>query len=83
MLGANSGATFCYIAVADSLRFSEFRDAIFNIERMHLQRRCIYQKTRPYKFIVEMMLPKNMADILAEKTFDALAKFLNPLDITL
>src|ERR1700730_16371372 len=41
VLWANLRATFGDVAVTDPLRVSQFLDAIFRVERMHLQRRDV------------------------------------------
>jgi len=76
-------AALCDVAIANSLGVSQFLQPIFGIERMHLQRRHVNQKARPDKFVVHLMVAQHVANILAEKTFDAFPEFLNPIDVGL
>src|ERR1700738_4789554 len=50
---------------------------------MHLERGCKDQKAWPDKLLVQMMIPQNMTDVLAKEAFDALAKFLDAIDVRL
>src|ERR1700732_656284 len=50
---------------------------------MHLERGGKDQKARPDKLLVQMMIPQNMTDVLAKEAFDALAKFLDAIDVRL
>ena len=79
----NLGTAFRNIAVADPVGFAQFLDPIFGVERMHLQRGRVNQKARPDKAIAHLVVAQNVADILAKKTFDALPKFLDAVDILL
>ena len=65
------------------MRFAQFLDPIFGIERMHLQRGRVNQKTRPDKSIVHLMIAQDVADVLAKKAFDAFPKFLHAIDVLL
>jgi len=83
MLGANFGAAFCYVAVTDAEIFAQLSDAVFGVERVHFERRDVDEKTRADKFVVHFMIAQHMADVLTQKTFDALAKFLHAVDVRL
>ena len=83
VLGTNFRATLRDIAVTDSLGVSQFFQSIFGVERMHLQRCHVNQKTRAYEFVVHLMIAQYMANVLAKKTFDAFPEFLNPIDVGL
>ena len=61
----------------------QFRQAVFGVQRVHLQRGGINQKARADEFFVLVMVAQYMADILAEKTFDALAEFLHAVNVLL
>jgi len=50
---------------------------------MLIKRRRVNQKPRSDEFLVLIMIPKNVADILAEVTLDAFAKFLHAVDVFL
>jgi hypothetical protein len=79
----NFGAAFRDVAVTDPLSVSQVLQPIFGIERMHFQRGHVNQKTRPDEFVVHLMIAQHMANVLAEKTLDALPKFLNAIDVGL
>src|SRR4051812_32062371 len=50
---------------------------------MHLKRRGVHEEARANELVVFAVLTQNVAHILAEKTLDALAKFLYAFDIGL
>src|SRR2546427_11758931 len=50
---------------------------------MHFERRHVNEKTRPYEFVVHLMIAQDMANVLTEKTFDTLSKFLDAIDVGL
>src|SRR6266850_848871 len=83
VFGANFGATLCDVAIAEALRLLQFGKPILRIERMHLQCRDMNKKTRANEFVVLAMVAQDVADILAKETFDALPKFLDPVDVHL
>ena len=53
------------------------------VERVHLESRSIDQMARAHELIEHLVLAQHVAHILAEKTLDALPKFLHPLDVGL
>ncbi len=57
--------------------------AVLGIERVHLQRGGINQKARADKLVVLFVIAQHVANILAEKAFDAFAKFLHAVDVLL
>src|SRR5690606_12710765 len=71
------------IAVSDSVPTSQFADAVFGIERMQLKRCGIDQETRTDELIVLLVITQDMADILAKKTLNTLAKLLDAIDVFL
>jgi hypothetical protein len=81
VFGTHFGAALRNIAIPDSARLLQFGQAIFGVQRVHLQRCSENKKARSDKFLVQMMISQNMADILAKEAFDALAKFLDPINI--
>src|SRR5580698_1567230 len=50
---------------------------------MHVQRSRTHEEARPTKLFLFVMFAQNVADVLAEKTLDALAKFLYTIHIAL
>ncbi len=83
VFGADFGAAFGDVAIADAELVFQFVDSIFGIERVHLERRRIDEKSRPDELFVLHVVAKDVANILAEITLDALAKFLNAVDVGL
>ena len=61
----------------------QFRDAIGGIERVHLERGRVGQKSRTDELVMQLVVAQDVAHILAEKTLDALAEFLHPIDVRL
>src|SRR5581483_4321276 len=53
------------IAVSDVMFMAQIADPIRRIERMHLQRGGVDQKTRTDELVVHMVLAQNMANVLA------------------
>src|ERR1051326_257471 len=76
-------ATFRDIAIPNSLRFRELFKAILRIKRMHLQRSDINEKSRSDKLLVLIVLAKDVANILTQKTLNALSEFLHPIHVLL
>jgi hypothetical protein len=50
---------------------------------MHFQGGGVNEKARANELIVHLMVPQDVADVLAQETFDAFAKFLDAVDIFL
>src|SRR5437899_8955052 len=82
-LGAHLGATLSDVAVTDTVSLSKLCGSILSIERMHFQGCDIDQEARADELVVKVMIAEYMADVLAKVAFDALAKFLNAIDIRL
>ena len=79
----NLGTTFRDIAIPNPLRFSELLETVLRIERMHFERGHINEKPRPDKFLMLLMFPENVANILTQKALNTLSKFLDAVDIFL
>jgi hypothetical protein len=43
----------------------------------------VYKKSRPYELLVLHVITKNVANVLAQKAFDAFSKFLHAVDVFL
>jgi hypothetical protein len=65
VFGTHLGTAFCDVAIADAKKVLKVLGAVFGIERMHLERGCIYQKSRTDKFGVLFVIPKHVTDVLA------------------
>ena len=63
--------------------FRRSLNPVLRIQRVHLQRGRINQKSRTDELLVHMMVAQHVANVLAEKAFDALAKLLHPVHILL
>src|SRR5690348_6650614 len=50
---------------------------------MHLERRRVHEETRPDELLVLLVVAQDVADVLAEKTLDALSEFLHAIDVCL
>ena len=61
----------------------QFLDPVLGVERVHLQRRHVNEKTRPDELVVLVMVAQHVADILAKKTLDAFPEFLHAIDVLL
>ena len=82
-LGADFGATFGDVAEADAEIVLEQARAIEGVERMHFEAGHANEKARTAEFFLFVMLAKDVANVLAEKAFDALAEFLDAVDVDL
>jgi hypothetical protein len=71
------------VAVAYAMVVSKVFQSALVIERVHLERRAINEQAGPNEMVVQRVLAQDMADILAEKTFDALPKLLHSIDVLL
>ena len=58
-------------------------DAVFGVERVHLECGGVNEKARPDEFIVLVMIAQHVANILAKKALDAFAEFLHAIDVLL
>src|ERR1700675_2440803 len=81
--GADLGATFGDVAEADAELVLQQANAIAGVKRMKLEPGHAYEKSRAAEFRFSVMLANDVANVLAEKTFDALAEFLDAVDIDL
>ena len=82
-LGADFRAAFRDVAEADAERFFQERSARSGVERMHFESGDANEKSGAAVFAVFRVIAKDVADVLAEETFDALAKFLSAVNVVL
>ena len=80
---ANFRAALGDVAITDAVVVLQIRDAILGIERMHFQRSGVHQEAGSDELVVFVMIAQHMANILAEKTLDALSEFLNAVNVFL
>src|SRR5690242_18031498 len=82
-LGTHLGTTLRDVAVADALRLLELRDAVGDVERVHLQCRNVHEEARPDELLLLLVLAQHVADVLAQKALDAFPEFLHPIHVAL
>ena len=63
--------------------FLQIGQAVFGVERVHFQRGGVDEEARADEFLVLVMVAQDVADVLAEEAFDALAEFLHAIDVFL
>ena len=80
---ANLSATFRDVAEADSQIILEQASAIERIKRMKLEAGHTNKKARPAECFLFVMLANDVANVLAQKAFDAFAEFLDAVDVDL
>ena len=83
MFRANFRAALGDVAITDAVVVLQIRDAIFGIERMHFQRSGVQQEAGSDELVMLVMIAQHMANVLAEKTLDALSEFLYAIDVFL
>src|SRR5260370_9537677 len=79
----NFGAAFGNVAVANPVDPLQVLQPVLRIQRMHLQCRHIDKISRADEFFVFVMVAQDVANILAEETLDALAEFLDAVNVRL
>src|SRR5207237_2865477 len=77
------GAALGDVAVPDAMQLLELPGPLFDVERMHLQRRGVGEEARADERRGRLVLADHVADVLAEEALDALAELLHALDIPL
>ena len=83
MFRADIRAALGDVAVPYAVGLPELADTVFAVQRVHFKRGRMNQEARADEAIVEMMLAKDVTDVLAEKALDALPEFLHAVDISL
>jgi hypothetical protein len=71
------------VAISETQLFFQYRSAIEAVERMHFQAGNPNEETRSAKLILLFMISQDVAHILTKKTFNALAKLLHPINVSL
>src|SRR5690242_8888746 len=80
---ADLRAAFRDIAVADAVHLLQIARPMFLVEGVHLERGRVDQMPRSDELVEHAVVPQNVAHVLAEETFDALAELLHALGIDL
>src|SRR5947207_10935070 len=83
LLGTNFRAALRNVAVPQAKLILEQARAVESVQRMHFEAGHSNEESRAGELFLLVVLAKNVANVLAEKAFDALAKLLNPVDIEL
>src|SRR5438309_3618221 len=83
LFGTNLRAALRDIAIAQAKLILEQARAVEPVQRMHFEAGHSNEESRAGELFLLVVLAKNVANVLAEKAFDALAKLLNPVDIEL
>ena len=70
------------VAVTDAIRGLQIAEPIGGIQRGIS--RALHRRNRgPLNLVMEMVVPEDVAHILAQVALDALAEFLDPIDLAL
>src|SRR6266704_1016656 len=83
LLRANFGATLRDVAKADPKLILEKAGAVAAVERMHFESGNAHVKAGPGELRLLVVFAKNVAYVLTQKTFDALAKLLHAVHVEL
>src|SRR5690606_23762621 len=83
VLGADLGAAFGDVAEADAVFVADFGDAVFGVERVHLEGGEVDEVAGSGELRVLAVLAQHMADVLAQEALDALAELLHAVDVGL
>src|SRR5215468_11497721 len=82
-LGTDLRTALRDVAVADAVGVLEIARAALDVQRMHLESGHVNEKTGADELLVEMVLAKDVANVLAEEALDALAELLDTVDVGL
>src|SRR5579864_6016011 len=83
VLGTDFGTALCDVAETYTELLSQIFNTIPYVQRMHLERGRIHQKSWADELFVHVMIAQDVADILAEIALDALSKLLDSFDVLL
>src|SRR5262245_60409449 len=76
VFGAYPRAALRDVAETDPVLVLERLEAVGGIERVHFKRSRVDEKSRTDELAVLVVVAQHVADVLAQKTLDALAKLL-------
>src|SRR5262245_25333755 len=82
-LRAGARAALGDVAVADAVRGLQVRQPVLDVERVHLQGRRLHQVAGADEAFVQLVVPQDVADVLAEEALDALAELLHAVHVRL
>ena len=83
MLRADLGAALRDVAVADPAAVLEVLAPVGLVDRVHLQAGRPDEEARAHERLLGLVVAQDVADVLAQEALDALAVFLDPLDVLL
>src|ERR1700674_4705988 len=83
LFGGDLGATFCDVAETQAQLILEQAGAVAAVEGMHFEAGDSNEETRARELLLLVVVAKDVAHVLAEKAFDALAKLLDAVHIEL
>jgi hypothetical protein len=83
LLGTNFRTTFGYIAETEAELILEQASAVAAVERMHFEAGDSNEEAWTGELFLFVVFAKDVTDVLAEKTFDALTELLHAVDIEL
>src|SRR6185369_11299184 len=81
VLGAHVRAALRDVAQPDAAFFPQMLQPIIRVERLHLERRAVHEKARPHELGMHVVVPEDVANVLAQKALDALSELLHALDV--
>jgi hypothetical protein len=82
-LRANFGAAFRDVAETQTELVAEKFCAGDAVKRVHFEAGNAHEETGAGELVVFVVIAQDVADVLAKKTFDTLAEFLNAVNILL
>jgi hypothetical protein len=83
VLGTDLGATFGDVAETQAQLILEYAGAVAAVEGMHFESGDSDEEARAGELLFLVVFAKDVADILAEKAFDALSKLLHAVHVEL
>src|SRR5439155_141343 len=83
IFGANLGAAFSYVAVADTELLFQQLGSIQTVKRMHFKPRHAHKESRSAELFLLVVIAQHVANVLAQEALDALAKFLDAIHLAL
>src|SRR6266581_2158749 len=83
VFGTNFRAAFSDVAVADTELLFQQLGSIQTVKRMHFKPRHAHKESRPAELFLLVVIAQHVANVLAQKAFDALAKLLHAIDFAL
>src|SRR3954453_38805 len=80
---ADLGAALRDVAEADAGLVLQVAQPVALVRRVHLEAGRADEEARPEGRLLDLVVPEDVADVLAEEALDALPELLDPLDVLL